>query len=1308
MVGALAAVTVERQVKGTPPLVSNERLPSIAEMRQALESKAISLADTALKGRDLDALITLLYRNLDLMATELTELPGCDVLLHRIETGDAAPVRKRSYRLSPADRAEVNRQVQEMADANIIEPSDSPWLSPLLLVSKKDGSKRLCVDYRSVNALTKLTSYPLPTLEEIFDTLSEERPVLWTSIDLRSGYWQTKLDPETADRTAFQTDTGNWQYCRTPFGLSGAPVFFQRIMSRVLQNLTPNVALIYLDDVLVLGKSAPNMLDRLQQVFDRFRSANLRMHPSKCHWAVARVHFLGHVLDERGISVDESKISIVRDFKRPNTPKRVKSFLGLANYYRRFVANFSQISAPLRALLKKETRFVWTSECEESFNKLKQALITAPVLRLPDFSKPFVLTTDASLDGISYILGQRDEAGREHVISYAGRSLRDGERRWGITELEGLAIVQGCRHFHVYLADKPFEIVTDHITMSFIKQMPLSGNNRLTRWALFLQQYVFSINYKRGETLNNADALSRLDREGEPPHPPERPDPYESDADALIFSCAAGGARTDIEFDYGQGQANEPAGVASVSARQLPSLEDVKSALDTCADFGDLMRYIRDGRLPNDDDQARRVVLEAQHYVVEDGALYNLFTPRTKHLDRVQAVMRRLCIPAPFREDVAIGLHDNNCHPGFDRTYSMARSRYWWPGMYAFIKQHVTTCFDCQQAKRPTHPGKTPICSLPAVAPLTRWHLDFHGPMVESNNKRYVLVLIDSSSMWVELIATEDCTAETVVRALFDNVISRFGLPRGISLLTDNGSGFIARLATKFCQVFGIKQFFTTPYHAQTNSRAEQFADTIHKSLRLLCNNQADWAEHLQAVAMAYRASDTTNLGLSPHEVIFGQRMTLALDWSLLAEDNTAGSPQAYAAMIRPKLQILQHIAMENAADSAARHSKTHNEAATVPSYAAGDKVLLFNPATKKNECAKLKRRYLGPYIITDCRPGYNYMLQELASGKSMKRPVHANRLRPLKELNNDYQRNTGNADVVMYAGETNHRSLTVSVKVGNIVHARTDVIVNPANRLLQHDAGAAAAIARAAGETLVSECQEGIRCLGPLAVAEPFLTTSGKLKPHVQAVVHVVGPNMHESPFQEDPILAQNKLQEAFYNCLRLVDQSSTFSSIAFPAISAGIYGMDSWTVAHAAAKAVKQFDVDTQQAPGSLRHIEFIMLSLTLADTVSAVCREVLPDAQGISHDVTSAADVTADNTPPGATNGPSQTTEPEAERSEEWYTIDRLLRHKRQRGKDWYLVKWVDYETPSWIERSNITDAALQHFYANRKRRKRRNYY
>jgi O-acetyl-ADP-ribose deacetylase (regulator of RNase III) len=441
---------------------------------------------------------------------------------------------------------------------------------------------------------------------------------------------------------------------------------------------------------------------------------------------------------------------------------------------------------------------------------------------------------------------------------------------------------------------------------------------------------------------------------------------------------------------------------------------------------------------------------------------------------------------------------------------------------------------------------------------------------------------------------------------------------------------------------------------------------------------------------------------------VFGQKMTLALDWSLLAEDSTVGSPQAYAEMIRPKLQLLHHIAMENAADSAARHARAHNELATAPEYRAGDKVLLFNPATKKNESAKLKRRYLGPYIITDCRPGYNYCLKELATGTEMRRPVHANRLRPLKELDNDYRLNTGNTDVIIYEGKTSHRGLAVSVKVGNIAHARTDVIVNPANKLLQHDAGAAAFVAKAAGEALVSECEEAIRNQGPLEVAEPFLTTSGKLKPHVQAVLHIVGPNIHESPFREDPILAQNKLQEAFYNCLNMIDQSPNFASIVFPAISAGIYGMDGWTVSHAAAKALKQFDADTRQAPGSLRQVEFIMLSLTLADTMSAVCREVLPDVQVINQDATPAADNAADVAAPSEVCEPCQAAEPEAERTDEWFTIDRLLRHRRQRGKDWYLVKWVDYETPSWIERSNITDAALQHFYANRKRRKRRNYF
>jgi len=282
------------------------------------------------------------------------------------------------------------------------------------------------------------------------------------------------------------------------------------VMQKVLRGLSPSAAIVYLDDVMVLASSPQQMLDRLKAVFDRFREANLRMYPSKCHWSQERIKFLGHFFDRRGIRTDPDKIIIVKEFPTPMTQKQVRSFIGLGNYYRRFVRNFSQITAPLRELLKEDSEFKWTGECQKSFEALKEALTTAPVLVLPRFDKPFMLTTDASTTGLAYILSQRDEYGREQVVSYGGRGVRPAESRWTITELEMLAVVEGTKHFHTYLASNEFEIFTDHVSLTFVQNMKLSGNNRLTRWALFMQQYKFKINYKKGCQMTWADALSRI------------------------------------------------------------------------------------------------------------------------------------------------------------------------------------------------------------------------------------------------------------------------------------------------------------------------------------------------------------------------------------------------------------------------------------------------------------------------------------------------------------------------------------------------------------------------------------------------------------------------------------------------------------------------------------------------------------------------------------------------------------------------------------------------------------------------------
>jgi hypothetical protein len=400
-----------------------------------------------------------------------------------------------------------------------------------------------------------------------------------------------------------------------------------------------------------------------------------------------------------------------------------------------------------------------------------------------------------------------------------------------------------------------------------------------------------------------------------------------------------------------------------------------------------------------------------------------------------------MCVPTALRARVAQELHDNNNHLGFDRLYCTARTRYYWPGMYAFLREHVLTCLDCQQAKRPVHPDKTPIVSLPVPAPATRWHLDFHGPLPESEGKRHILVLIDSTSMWPELIPVEDTSAETAVRALFDNVVARFGMPREISVLTDNGSAFISKLANLTCKTFGIKQYFTTPFHPQTNARAEELAATIHNALRLLCEKQKDWPTHLQAVALAYRASTATNTGLSPHEVLFGRPMRLAIDWSLMAGDPTIPSVQHYAREIGPKLEILHQIAMSNVQDSAARHSRRRNEAAEPPKYAAGDKVLLHDPRVKKGESHKLKRPYTGPFIITECRPGFNYRLQDANTGRDLKRAVHADRLRPLKEMANDYRLPKLGDQVTVAEGTLGTPTLRWKVTVGNPMPAADDSI---------------------------------------------------------------------------------------------------------------------------------------------------------------------------------------------------------------------------------------------------------------------------
>jgi O-acetyl-ADP-ribose deacetylase (regulator of RNase III) len=1320
-VGRISPVTAVQQQIATPP-PPHGKLPSIADMRSALEAKGVCFDNTAVTGPDLDRLITQLFINQDIMATSLLELPGTHVMYHHIDTAGAEPVRQRGYRYSPQDKAEISRQTKEMLDAGIIEPYDSPWCSRIVLTKKKDGTQRFCVDYREVNARSKIISYPLPTLEEVFDNIAEAKPKLFTSLDLFSGYWQAILDPESAEKTGFQTHEGAFIFRRLPFGISSAPVWFQKLMNTVLK-LPTSTVLIYLDDLLVLGASPGDMENKLQQIFDRFRAANLRIKPSKCSWSVGQVTFLGHKFDENGVSVLEDKVRVIKQYPRPNTVKRVKSFLGLVGYYRRFIFRFSQITAPLRKLLKKDTKFCWSDECEAAFAKLKEALCTAPVLALPDLNRPYILTTDASTTGIAYILSQLDDEGREHVISYGGRSLHDNETKWCITELECLAIIQGCKEYMVYLKGQPFTVATDHVSLSYLKKMKLSGTGRLVRWALFLQQFRFEVSYRRGSTLGSADAISRMfeqTREKKPAPDHDLGTPSLSDdllVDTIINDRSLAARphtaanpdthasrlteRVMLSFDSQDGPTSAHISALTNTTSDLPSIKDVAAALPSCPDFCHIFAYLSSGILPDDERLARRTVHEADDYILEDGLLFHLFTPRTKNLDRLSAVIKQLCIPTNLRPALAKALHDSNCHLGFSRLYVTARTRYFFPGMYVFLRDHVKTCLVCQQVKRPPTHQPVPIVNMPVHPPLTYWVIDFHGPFSPSPPightldsccapNKYILTVVDSSSMWPELIAVPDCSAETVCQSLFDCIVSRMGVPQGMSLQSDCGSAFISKLCASWTKLLGIKQYFSTPYHPSPNARAENMGETIHKSLKVLCSKHTTWSKHLQSVALAYRASATSNTHLSPHEVVFGRPMQLPIDYSLhTGNDNAIHN---YMSDIRTKLDIYGQIAMQNVADSAQQHSKKHNSDAVHPKFKKGDKVLLHDPTTHKTECAKLKIRWIGPYLISDVLDNFNYRLVHLESGKNIRRPVHASRLRLVVEMDNDYRLSPTGNDVTTYSNGI------VKITVGNLLHMDVNAIVNPTNAYLNYSDEVTAAITSQAGPDLDHEFTMIQAMREKLDMGEAIVTPAYDLSPKINKIIHVCCPHACDVL---DPIDSTVKLRLAYSNAIQQAIDLDTVESIAIPVFSVGVTDIGPWASAQAAAEAVAS--LNDQIIASNLRLIVFVSPMLYIADVFATVFRLLL----GQRDDVRPSVDISV----PPSHGDPSSS--PPAQlpgSSSNWYPIEAILKHKRSRNQTLYLVKWKDTDKTSWVKRRDLTDAAIQAYYASKpqtRRRRRRRY-
>ncbi|KAL0562098.1 hypothetical protein IC582_002548 [Cucumis melo] len=561
------------------------------------------------------------------------------------------PISRAPYRMAPAELKELKVQLQELLDKGFIRPSVSPWGAPVLFVKKKDGSMRLCIDYRELNKVTVKNRYPLPRIDDLFDQL--QGATVFSKIDLRSGYHQLRIKDEDIPKTAFRSRYGHYEFIVMSFGLTNAPAVFMDLMNRVFREFLDTFVIVFIDDILIYSKTEAEHEEHLRMVLQTLRDNKLYAKFSKCEFWLKQVSFLGHVVSKAGVSVDPAKIEAVTGWTRPSTVSEVRSFLGLAGYYRRFVENFSRIATPLTQLTRKGVPFVWSKACEDSFQTLKQKLVTAPVLTVPDGSGSFVIYSDASKKGLGCVLMQQGK-----VVAYASRQLKSHKKNYPTHDLELAAVVFALKIWRHYLYGEKIQIFTDHKSLKyFFTQKEL--NMRQRRWLELVKDYDCEILYHPGKANVVADALSRK----------------------VSHSAALITRQAPLHRDLERAEIAVSVGTVTMQLAQLT----VQPTL-------------------------RQRIIDAQSndsYLVEKRGLAEAGQTAEFSLSSDGGLLceRRLCVPSDsaVKTELLSEAHSSpfSMHPGSTKMYQDLKRVYWWRNMKREVAEFVSKCLVCQQVKAP-------------------------------------------------------------------------------------------------------------------------------------------------------------------------------------------------------------------------------------------------------------------------------------------------------------------------------------------------------------------------------------------------------------------------------------------------------------------------------------------------------------------------------------------------------------------------------------------------------------------------------
>jgi transposase InsO family protein/predicted aspartyl protease len=900
----------------------------------------------------------------DVFSVSEGDIGRTSITTHKIDTGEARPVRQPLRRQPLPHRAAVDEQLDRMLAEGSVEPAVSEWAANVVLARKKDGTLRFCIDYRQLNEKTKKDSYPLPRIDECLDALSSGG--WFSTLDLRSGYHQVAMDPKDADKTAFVTRRGIFRWKVMPFGLCNAPATFQRLMDIVLSGLNFEICLVYLDDVIIFGSTPEQHLDRLKQVFQRLREANLKLKPSKCRLMRRTVSFLGHVVTQEGVAVDPSKIRDVVEWPTPRRLKDVRAFLGLCSYYRRFIRDFSVLASPLFALTKKGRAFVWDETCREAFDRLKTVLTTTPILALPRDEGGYVLDCDACDVGIGAVLSQRIE-GEERVIAYGSRLLSAAEKNYCVTRKELLAIVYFTKQYRQYLLGRPFLLRTDHAALQWLQRTP-EPIGQQGRWLERLAEFEFQVVHRAGRKHGNADALSRK---------PCRQCGSEIGAEVAAVTEVLGPAPASA--DGGRQDAVDKA------QREDPDLSKVRSWLEVGAQVPNLVEIL------GESEAVKIYWHQREQLSLRDGVMYR------RTFDGVEQVV----VPKVLREEFLRLAHTGMTggHLGVRRTRWQVRRRAYWAGWSKEVKRFCRCCPPCNRYHRGQPPRQGPLQPLPCGEPWERLGVDITGPHPRSRRGHiYILTVMDYFTKFVEAVPMANQEATTVARALMENVIVRYGAP--IQILTDQGTNFDGNLFRELCRLMGIDKARTSSYHPSCNGLIERFHRTLNAMLgKVVSSHQRDWDEVLPHVLAAYRASQHETTGFSPNMLLFGRETRAPLDLVFGRPPDAADSDANYTTYVRDlgdRLESAYQLVRESLRVAAERRKRQYDLRVRPKEFAVGDRVWYFTPRRYRGRTPKWQQMYTGPYAVDDRLGALNYRIRKSANSRPF--VVHVDKLRPCFE----------------------------------------------------------------------------------------------------------------------------------------------------------------------------------------------------------------------------------------------------------------------------------------------------------------------